>query len=107
MTWNLALPEVIAAPPQSDPYRYGTRMARQRLPELPGRGRHLQHPSIKGQLSELPRQRGGSAAEPYHRGRCLSEENVRSEAAARADLARQLRKLQSRLLNPPDGDSPS
>jgi hypothetical protein len=31
MTWNLALPEVIEAPPASDPFRYGTRMARRRL----------------------------------------------------------------------------
>jgi len=33
MTWNLALPEVIEAPPESDPYLYGTRMARRRLPD--------------------------------------------------------------------------
>jgi hypothetical protein len=32
---------------------------------------------------------------------------VRSETAARADLERQLRELQARLLNPPDHGSPS
>jgi hypothetical protein len=37
----------------------------------------------------------------------LAEEKVRNEAAARADLERQLRELQARLLNPPDAGTVS
>jgi Uma2 family endonuclease len=33
MTWNLALPDVIEAPPESDPFCYGTRMVRRRQPD--------------------------------------------------------------------------
>jgi Uma2 family endonuclease len=33
MTWNLALPDVIEAPPESDPFCYGTRIIRRRQPD--------------------------------------------------------------------------
>ena len=33
MTRTLALPELVDAPPASDPFRYGTRMARRQQPD--------------------------------------------------------------------------